>query len=116
MKGWLLLGGTLTALLVSGCLVSTPIVPSGNNTYVVSSRSSACFKCASASTALKAANDFCAKNGKSLVVRNDSGYMNPFGYNSQNQLVFSCADESSGPALERSTTANGPIFVDPAHN
>jgi hypothetical protein len=116
MKGCLLLGGTLSALLLAGCLVSTPIAPTGNNSYVVSSRSSACLKCASAATALKAANDFCAKSGKSLVVRNGSGYMNPFGYNSSNQLVFSCLDQGGDPAVGQSTAANGTIFVDPGHD
>jgi hypothetical protein len=115
MKGRVILGGTLTALLVSGCLISSPIVPSGDNTYVVSSRSSTCFKCASAATALKAANEFCADRGKSLVIRNPSGYMDPFGYNSSSKIVFSCLDESD-PALRQSTSANGTIFVDPLHD
>lgn len=114
MKG-LLSVGALGALLLSGCLVSTPILPSGHDTYVVSSRSSACLRCASAATALKAASDFCGKRGKSLVVENDSGYMDPFGYDSRNQLVFSCRDPK-GSAPEQSTSANGTIFVDPAHD
>ena len=115
MKGNLILGGGLAALLVSGCLVSSPIAPSGDNTYVVSSRSSTCFKCASAATALKEATEFCAKKGKSLVIRNTTGYMDPFGYNSERKLVFSCLDEND-PALQRSTSASGTIFVDPTHN
>jgi hypothetical protein len=115
MKGWLLSGGLVGALLVSGCLVHTPIVSSGKDTYVVSSRSSACLRCASAATALEAANQFCAKRGKSLVVRNDSGYMDPFGYNASNQLVFSCRDSSEDPAPEQAPPANGTIFIDPAH-
>ncbi len=113
-QGKLVLGGAATALLLSGCLISSPIVSSGNDTYVVSSRSRACFSCASAATALQAANDFCGKMGKSLVIRNTSGYMNPFGYNSSNQLVFSCLDEND-PAVQRST-ASGTIFVDPTRD
>ncbi len=112
MKGSLLLGSSLGALLVSGCLVHTPIVSSGKSNYIVSSRSSVCRSCPNAATALEAASKFCAKMGKSLVVRNTSGYMDPFGYNSKNQLVFSCRDESS-PAPAQTTSANGTIFVDP---
>ncbi len=115
MKGKVILGGALTVLLVSGCLVSSPIVPSGDNTYVVSSRSSTCFRCAPAATALKTANEFCANKGKSLVIRNTSGYMDPFGYNSSSQLVFSCLDEHD-PGLQQATSANGTIFIDPVHN
>ena len=110
------LGGALGALLLSGCLISTPIVPSGSNTYTVSSRSSACLRCASAAGALKDAGEFCGKMGKSLVVQNDSGYMNPFGYDSRNQLVFSCRDPNNDPAPPQSAAANGTIFVDPPHD
>jgi len=115
MKGVLAVGA-LGAVLLSGCLVSTPIVPSGHDSYMVSSRSSACLRCASAATALKAASDFCAQRGKSLVVQNDSGYMDPFGYDGRNQLVFSCRDSKGNRAPEQSTSANGTIFVDPAHD
>jgi hypothetical protein len=115
MKGKLILGGGLTVLLVSGCLISSPIVPSDANTYVVSSRSSTCFRCASAATALKDATEFCAKKGKSLVIQNTSGYMDPFGYNSDSKLFFSCLDENDS-AGQRSTSPDGTIFVDPAHH
>lgn len=114
MKVRLVLGGVLSALLVSGCLVSTPIVPSKNGTYTVSTRSKACLRCASPATALETASEFCAKMGKSLVVRNESGYMDPFGYNSKNQLVFSCREESGDP--RQSTSADGTIFVDPGND
>lgn len=115
MKGALGPGGALVLSLISGCVISSPVVPSGKNTFVVSSRSSACLKCASASKALQAANQFCAAKGKSLVIRNTSGYMNPFGYNTENQLIFSCLDEND-PALQRSASASGTIFVDPTQD
>jgi hypothetical protein len=115
MKGSMRLAGALVVLLISGCVVSSPIASSGKNTYVVSSHSSACLKCTSASTALQAANHFCATQGKSLVIRNTSGYMSPFGYNTENQLIFSCRDEQD-PALQQSASPSGMIFVDPTHD
>jgi len=115
MKGNVRLAAGLAVLMLSGCVVSSPIVSSGKNTYTVSSRSSACLKCAFASSALQSANQFCATQGKSLVIRNASGYMNPFGYNTANQLTFSCRDERD-PALQQSAAAGGMIFVDPAHD
>jgi hypothetical protein len=115
VEGNLRSGGVLViTLLISGCVVSSPVVPAGNNTYMVSSRSRACLKCTMASTALQTANQFCASKGKSLVIHNTSGYMNPFGYNAENQLIFSCLDQND-PALQQAVSAGGMIFVDPTH-
>ena len=41
--------------------------------------------------------------------------MNPFGYNTDNQLIFSCLDEND-PALQRSAATSGTIFVDPTRD
>ncbi|HUN74339.1 MAG TPA: hypothetical protein VMU40_07485 [Steroidobacteraceae bacterium] len=115
MKGDLQLGAVVMALLATGCVVSTPIVPAGKNTYTVSSRSKVCLKCASASQVLQAANQFCANRGQSLVIHNPSGYMSPFGYNADNQLTFSCVEQTD-PSVQSAAAQSGMIFVDPRHD
>jgi hypothetical protein len=96
---------TVLALLVAGCKVSSPVVPAGPDTYLVSSHIGGCVSCSAAVTGLQTANKFCAKMGKVAVVRNTSGYTNPFGYDTSNQLTFSCVDEGAknevGASLER---------------
>lgn len=77
-------------VLLSGCEVSSPVVSAGKNTYLVSSHVGACISCSAAVQGLKTANAFCAKQGKTAVIRNTSGYTNPFGYDNSNQLYFSC--------------------------
>ncbi|HTX24481.1 MAG TPA: hypothetical protein VMD03_07490 [Steroidobacteraceae bacterium] len=107
-------GVLAAALLIAGCQISSPIISNGDNSYSLGSRTSVCMRCASASTALQQASDFCAKMGKSLVVKSPSGYMSPFGYNGTHQLVFSCLDQSNGAGLPPSA-GNGAIFIDPTH-
>jgi predicted RNA-binding Zn-ribbon protein involved in translation (DUF1610 family) len=75
---------------VAGCQVSSPVVPAGKDSYMVSSHVGACVSCSAAIKSLKTANEFCAKQGKVVVVRNTSGATNPFGYDNGNQTIFSC--------------------------
>jgi hypothetical protein len=77
-------------LLLAGCEVSSPVVSAGKDIYFVSSHVGACINCSAAVQSLKTANAFCAKQGKTAVIRNTSGYRNPFGYDNSNQLYFSC--------------------------
>jgi hypothetical protein len=77
-------------LAFAGCQVSSPIVPAGKDSYLVSSHVGGCVSCSAAVKSLKAANDFCAKQGKAVIVRNTDGTTNPFGYNTANETVFSC--------------------------
>jgi len=77
-------------VLLAGCEVSSPVVPAGKDIYLVSSHVGACISCSAAVQGLKTANAFCAKQGKTAVIRNTSGYTNPFGYDNSNQLYFSC--------------------------
>jgi hypothetical protein len=90
------IGSALVAILplCAGCEVASPIVSAGKDTYVVSSHVGACVHCSAAVTGLQAANKFCSKMGKVVLVRNTEGYTNPFGYDTSNQLIFSCLDES----------------------
>jgi predicted RNA-binding Zn-ribbon protein involved in translation (DUF1610 family) len=72
---------------------------------MVSSHVGACVSCSAAITSLKTANDFCAKQGKVVVLRNTSGATNPFGYDNGNQTIFSCVSpddpEYARPALRK---------------
>jgi hypothetical protein len=92
-------------LAFAGCEVSSPIVPAGKDSYLVSSHVGACVRCSAAVKSLKAANDFCAKQGRVVIVRNTSGATNPFGYDTGNQTVFSCVSpddpEYTRPTLRK---------------
>ena len=79
--------------------------PTGRHTAPRSARrgSRTCCSASSAAvTSLQTANKFCAKQGKFAVIRNTSGPTNPFGYDNDNQLLFSCVDEND-PDYQRPT-------------
>lgn len=78
------------AALLAGCQVSSPITPMGRDTYMVSSHVGACVSCSAQVKSLKTANEFCAKQNKFAIVQNSNGFTNPFGYNTSNDMVFSC--------------------------
>jgi hypothetical protein len=82
------------ALLGTACKVSSPVVPAGKDTYLVSSHVGACVSCSAAVTGLQTANKFCAKMSKFAVVRNTNSVTNFAGYNVSNELIFSCVDEN----------------------
>ena len=87
---------------LTGCKVSSPVVPAGKDSYMVSSHVAACVSCSAAIKSLKTANDFCAKQGKVVVVRNTSGATNPFGYDNGNQMIFTCVS-ADDPEYTRPT-------------
>jgi hypothetical protein len=93
------------AVLLAGCQTSSPITPSGKDTYMVSSHVAACIRCSARIQSMKVANAFCAKQGKFAIVRNTSGATNPFGYDNGNDMVFSCVSaddpEYARPALRK---------------
>lgn len=90
------------AALLAGCEISSPIVPSGKDTYMVSSHVGACVHCSARIQSMKTANTFCAKQGKFAIVRNTSGATNPFGYDNGNDMVFSCVS-ADDPEYNRPT-------------
>ncbi len=92
----------LLLIAVTACQVSSSVVPAGRDSYMVSSHVGACVSCSAAIKSLKTANDFCAKQGKVVVVRNTSGATNPFGYDNGNQTIFSCVS-SDNPEYTRPT-------------
>ncbi len=78
------------AALLGGCEVSSPIVQSGKDSYMVSSHVGACVHCSARIKSMQSANAFCAKQGKVAIIRTSSGATNPFGYDNGNDMVFSC--------------------------
>lgn len=86
--------------LLGGCEISSPITPAGPDTYMVSSHVAACINCSARIQSMKAANAFCAKQGKFAIVRNTSGATNPFGYDNGNDMVFSCVS-ADDPEYQR---------------
>jgi hypothetical protein len=87
-------------LLAAGCKVSSPVVPAGKDTFMVSSHVGACVSCSAAVKGLQTANKFCAQLGKFVVVRNTNNVTNFAGYNVSNELTFSCVGEND-PEYQR---------------
>lgn len=101
---------------IAGCEISSPVVPSGKDSYMVSSHVGACVHCSARIQSMKTANAYCTKQGKFAIVRNSSGATNPFGYDNGNDMIFSCvtADdpEYTRPALRPD---NGVTTIDQRH-
>lgn len=92
----------LIVLGLAGCQVSSPITPAGKDTYMVSSHVGACVSCSAQVKSMRTANEFCGKQGKFAIIRNTNGYTNPFGYNTANDMMFSCVS-ADDPEYKRST-------------
>lgn len=90
----------LLGLAVAACKVSSPVTPTGKDTYLVSSHVAACVTCSAAVQGLQTANKFCAQTGKFVVVRNTNSVTNIFGYTVGNELTFSCVDQND-PEYQR---------------
>jgi hypothetical protein len=73
--------------------------------------------CSAAVTGLQTANKFCAKMGKFVVIGNTSGATNPFGYDTGNQLIFSCINEDD-PEYQRAGLRkdNGVTTIEQTHH
>lgn len=84
----------ISLLVLSGCSVSSPIMPVGKDTFMVSSHVGACINCAASITSIKAANEYCAQQGKVIVMRNSNSSTNQYGYETSNQLTFSCVSQN----------------------
>ena len=88
----------LVALILTGCAATTGVLPMGNDTYTLSVG----FRGAGSSTgndisakrqAFADANEFCAKMGKQLLVKNIS--LNTTTNGSTSELVFKCLDQGA---------------------
>jgi predicted RNA-binding Zn-ribbon protein involved in translation (DUF1610 family) len=97
MRYWAILP---LSILLAGCETSSPVVPAGKDSYMVSSHVGACVSCSATVTSLQTANAYCAKQGKVAIVRNSNSTTNAFGYTVGDQTTFSCVS-SDDPEYTR---------------
>lgn len=96
------IGIVVLLIILAGCETSSPVMPAGKDTYLVSSHVAACVSCSAQIQSLKTANAFCAKRGLFAVIRTANGVTNAFGYNVSNELLFSCVT-ADDPDYRRAT-------------
>ena len=92
----------ISTLFLSACYSSSPIIQAGKDTYMVSSHVAACVSCSASVQSLTEANEFCAKQGKVVALRNTESTTNKFGYEVGNRTIFSCISEND-PENTRTT-------------
>jgi hypothetical protein len=79
------------SLILSACVTTTKIVPAGQDTYLVSAANDACGNCEPPQIRLtEQANEYCAKLGKSMIVRNTENQTFDIGFGHRVTMTFSC--------------------------
>lgn len=83
------------AALLAGCVSSSEIVPAGKDSFIVTGAANGGMEGGkSLIAATKAANQYCAKLSKVMIIRRtDTGGSAGFGGEHSN-LIFSCVDEN----------------------
>jgi len=91
MKSTAKMRGLILLVLISGCASVSEVVPYGNGTYILSATDSGGMYSSGEMriVAAKAANEYCAKQGKTMraVESNERGN---YGTSPSSSLVFAC--------------------------
>jgi hypothetical protein len=78
-------------ILVSACVSSSEVVPIGNGRYMITGRASGGLNAGKETTqATKAANAYCAKESKQMVLQNLDTTGNAAVFGENINLTFSC--------------------------
>ena len=81
----------LTATALSGCVSTTEIVPAGKDSFMIAGAAQGGMNSGhSIIAATKAANDYCAKQGKVMQIRNTSTAGSAGFGGEHSNLIFSC--------------------------
>ncbi len=80
----------LFAMAMAGCEVSSPVVPAGHGSYIVSSHVGACISCSATVQSAKTASAFCAAKHQGLEILTSRDETNQFGYVVANEMTFAC--------------------------
>ena len=83
---WMMLAASL-----AGCVTTSNIVPAGKDTYMISAANDACGNCAPAQIrATEQASAYCAKLGKTFVLKDTQGQTFDIGFGKRVTLTFLC--------------------------
>jgi hypothetical protein len=95
-KSMLSLLSLFVITVISGCASTSEVVPYGKDSYIISTEDSAgCLSPAKLQVnAAKEANEYCAKQGKVMRVRNTSSHGTQGWTGTSSSLIFSCISES----------------------
>lgn len=79
------------AVIISGCVTTSQIVPGGQDTYMVSAANDACGNCTPPQIRVtEQASAYCSKLGKKMVVRKTEENTFDIGFGKRITLTFSC--------------------------
>jgi hypothetical protein len=80
--------------LAAGCVSSSEVVPIGNGRYMITGRASGGLNAGKETTAAtKAANEYCAKQSKQMVLQNLDKTGNAAVFGENIDLTFTCEDK-----------------------
>jgi hypothetical protein len=84
----------LAVLMLGGCVSSSEVVPIGNGRYMITGRASGGLNAGKETTeATKAANIYCAKQSKQMVLQNLDKTGNAAVFGENISLTFTCEDK-----------------------
>jgi hypothetical protein len=91
MKHRIVVAGSLLALILAGCVSSSEVQPIGNGRYMITGRASGGLNAGKETTeATKAANTYCAKQSKTMVLQNLDKTGNAAVFGENVSLTFTC--------------------------
>jgi hypothetical protein len=80
-----------TVVVVTGCVSSSEVVPIGNGRYMITGRASGGLNAGKETTeATKAANAYCAKQSKRMVLQNLDKTGNAAVFGENISIIFTC--------------------------
>ena len=78
-------------MLLAGCVTTSDLVPAGQDTYMISAANDTCGNCTPPQIRVtQAANAYCKKLGKTMVMRNTEENTFDIGFGKRVTLTFSC--------------------------
>jgi hypothetical protein len=79
------------AVLLTGCVTTSKIVPAGTDTYMISAANDACGNCSPPEIRLtEQATAYCAKQSKAMVVKDTKDSTFDIGFGKRVTLTFEC--------------------------
>lgn len=82
---------SMLALVVAGCVTTSPVVPVGKDTYMVTASNDACGNCSEPQIrAAQQANAYCASISKVMIARDTAEQTFDIGFGHKRTLTFSC--------------------------
>lgn len=84
-------GALSLAVLLTGCVTTSEVVPAGQDTYMVSAANDTCGNCTPPEIRVaQTASAYCAKQSKSMVVKETKDQTFDIGFGKRVTLTFAC--------------------------